>query len=137
MILSNNPFLFQGTPMTSAFNDSDYYSTSPPEQEGALFNGGAPRVLTASQDVIDPIILQERPSNDETAEFIWSPLELTLYSMDSMRASTILKEPDAVRLVFPPQTMIIAKEKDGVVSTPAYTLTHPHSNEWYVKSVYE
>lgn len=102
----------------------------PPQQQQSTSSLPPLRTLTAGQDVIDPVIKAERPTNRDTAEFVWSPMDCTLYGMDSIRANAALTEPDAVKLVFPPGSMIMAKEKDGVVASPAYTLTHPHSNEW-------
>ena len=130
-ILTCDAWLAKDTPNTPAYPDSAaYYSTSPSEVAQPHLFSPHLRCLTAGQDVIDPAVLQERPSNLNTEEFVWSPSDCCLYGIGNPRAPAALKEPDAVKLVFPPATMLIAKEKDGMMASPAYTLTHPHSNEW-------
>lgn len=92
--------------------------------------GTLPSVATASQDTIDPSIMAQHKTNDTTQEFIWSPQDATLYELHNNRGITMANQPGAIKLIFPPGTMLLAWEKDGTLASPAFRPLHPHSNQW-------
>ena len=95
--------------------------------------GGTGAVLVAAPDTIDPFLLAlpEVQSNSATAEYVWSPNEVSLYDVNTPQGRQVVNEPGAIRMSFPPGTMITAFEKDGTVASPAHTALHSHSNEWW------
>ena len=88
------------------------------------------KTLTASEDTIDRMILQERAYNVDTKEYVWSQLDATLYEIDDPQAAHVASEEGSIKMIFPPGTMLLCKEKDGATCSPAYTTSNPHSNEW-------
>lgn len=89
-------------------------------------------VATASAETIDPSILAQVETNLNQEEYIWSPLDTSLYEVGNARAIQAMAAPGAIRMVFPVNTMIMAWEKDGSLASPAFRPLHPHSNQWCV-----
>ncbi|KAL7006034.1 hypothetical protein EMMF5_004372 [Cystobasidiomycetes sp. EMM_F5] len=86
--------------------------------------------IIASSDTIDQMILREREYNQERKEYIWSQLDLMLYEIDDPLAQNAIREEGSIKMTFPIGTMLLCKEKDGAIASPAYTAGNPHSNEW-------
>jgi hypothetical protein len=93
-------------------------------------------VATAAGDTIDPSILAQVETNLNQEEYIWSPVDTSLYEVGNARAIQAMSLPGAIRMVFPVNTMIMAWEKDGSLASPAFRPLHPHSNQWYVLLMY-
>lgn len=91
-----------------------------------------PNVVTATTETIDPNIMTQVETNLNLEEYIWCPVDTSLYEMGNGRAIEAMGRPGAIRMVFPPNTMIMAWEKDGSLASPAFRALHPHSNQWYV-----
>lgn len=98
---------------------------------GGGFGSAYPSVVTATADTIDPNILTQVESNLNMEEYIWSPADTSLYEVGNARAIQAMALPGAIKMVFPPNTMIMAWEKDGSLASPAFRPLHPHSNQWY------
>jgi hypothetical protein len=89
-----------------------------------------PAVVTATADTIDSRVLGQVETNLNMEEYIWSPADTSLYEVGNARAITAMTLPGAIKMVFPPNTMIMAWEKDGSLASPAFRPLHPHSNQW-------
>lgn len=89
-----------------------------------------PAIVTAATDSIDPSILAQVETNLNMEEYIWSPADTSLYEVGNARAIQAMSLPGAIKMVFPPNTMIMAWEKDGSLASPAFRPLHPHSNQW-------
>lgn len=113
------------------------YNNGGPAQAGNMTPVGGntvfsacPSVVTAASETIDPSILAQLESNLNQEEYIWSPVDTSLYEVGNARAIQAMSLPGAIRMVFPPNTMIMAWEKDGSLASPAFRPLHPHSNQW-------
>ena len=102
-------------------------AAAPPAQSTI---GGFPSICTAQQGTIDPSVLGQVENNLDTAEYIWSQVDQSLYEVGNPRAINALGTPGSIRMVFPPHTFICAWEKDGTLASPAFRPLHPHSNQW-------
>lgn len=119
----------------STYNNSGGMPSAsiPPVGSNTVFSA-YPSVVTAAGDTIDPSILAQVESNLNQEEYIWSPADTSLYEVGNARAIQAMSLPGAIRMVFPPNTMIMAWEKDGSLASPAFRPLHPHSNQWSVLS---
>ena len=92
--------------------------------------GGFPSICTAQHGTIDTSVLEKVETNTETAEYIWSQADQSLYEVGNPRAINAIGTPGSIRMIFPPHTFICAWEKDGTLASPAFRPLHPHSNQW-------
>lgn len=104
------------------------------QEQGSMMVSDIDGFFVANPNTIDPFLSEVREgvtTNPKTEEFVWHPTDCSLYRLDSAQGrQALISEPNAVKLRFPPGTMINTKEKDGALATPAYSPAHPHSNEW-------
>ena len=113
----------------SSYASSAAMTVAAPGIPGATFSTH-PSIVTASNDSIDPAILAQVETNLNMEEYIWSPADTSLYEVGNARAIQAMSLPGSIRMVFPPNTMIMAWEKDGSLASPAFRPLHPHSNQW-------
>jgi hypothetical protein len=91
---------------------------------------GIPSYISATSETIDPSIITQVETNLNLEEYIWSPADSSLYELGNARALQAQGLPGSIKMAFPPQTMIMAWEKDGSLASPAFRPLHPHSNQW-------
>ena len=107
----------------AAFNDSSV----------PIVGGHYPAVVVAPADTIDRLILSERAYNTEQREYVWSHASLELYEVDSQEGQLALQESATIRMIYPPGTMLLARDADGHEASPAWVARRADmkpSNEW-------